>query len=353
MTQEEIWEELSKKTSVDDLYNQYKNPATFQIELANLINNYYKEKMKIIEVGCEFGVSSMLLNNSFDKTLLDLNEIALNTSKKVFSLINENADFIKADMFNMPFEKESFDILFNAGVIEHFNKKERTDAFAEYSRILKKDGMYINNPNCKYYIVGTPVYSHLNIEKLKQNQKKEIDILVIGEYYYKDFSQQPFNSYSTIQLAKVLKKISKKYNILVRPRTKDEYYEDMRSILLNSVQYSIPSIESEVKTTVMDDIVRSKLVLGVFTNGIHDALLVHTPVIQTNFILKKSHKPLHENSMVYYATNKDSLIQIIDDFFNKKISPLNYEEHNKKFLNSGKFSISTIEDELRASLCVE
>ena len=51
-------------------------------------------------------------------------------------------------MFSMPFEDKQFDILFNAGVIEHFTQEERIKAFKEYSRILKDDGvMFIAFPN--------------------------------------------------------------------------------------------------------------------------------------------------------------------------------------------------------------
>ena len=54
----------------------YKNPALFQVELADLIDGLLKRYgyMNSIEVGCESGVTSMLLNNSPNKTYLDINE---------------------------------------------------------------------------------------------------------------------------------------------------------------------------------------------------------------------------------------------------------------------------------------
>jgi len=48
-----------------------------------------------------------------------------------------------AVQFNMPFKNETYDIVFNSGVIEHFDKKERSRALKEYSRILRNDGVII------------------------------------------------------------------------------------------------------------------------------------------------------------------------------------------------------------------
>jgi 2-polyprenyl-3-methyl-5-hydroxy-6-metoxy-1,4-benzoquinol methylase len=48
----------------------------------------------------------------------------------------------------MPIRDNQFDIVFNADVIEHFNKEDRTKALKEYSRILKDNGvMFIAFPN--------------------------------------------------------------------------------------------------------------------------------------------------------------------------------------------------------------
>ena len=149
MTQEEIWENHIKNTKVEDVINEYNNPAIFQKELVCLINeNHSEPNLKIIEVGCELGVTSMLLSNSYNKTLLDLNPLAIELTQQAHNLLNKEANFIVGDMFNMPIEDKSYDILFNAGVIEHFNQEERLRAFKEYSRILKDNGtMYIAFPN--------------------------------------------------------------------------------------------------------------------------------------------------------------------------------------------------------------
>jgi len=140
MTQEEIWINHIKNTSVEDVVNEYNSPAIFQKELVELIDKEYSNNKKIIEVGCELGVTSLLLDDRFQKTLLDLNPLAIELTKKAHEELDKKSEYIVADMFNMPIENKEFDIVFNAGVIEHFGDEERTKALTEYSRIMKDGG---------------------------------------------------------------------------------------------------------------------------------------------------------------------------------------------------------------------
>lgn len=147
MTQLEIWKEHTRNMSVDTVLQEYHMPAVFQTELTALIGNE-NDSGRILEVGCETGVLSMMLKDTFEKVLLDYNEDAILLAKKSFCALGKNADFVVGDMFNMPFEDESFHIIFNAGVLEHFSENERSKAILEYCRVLKKGGvMYLAVPN--------------------------------------------------------------------------------------------------------------------------------------------------------------------------------------------------------------
>jgi len=161
---EEIWKKMLKDSSVASVINRYNNPLIFQKELKGLINSYSKVYKDIIEVGCETGTTSFILDDQFNKTLLDLNPSAINLSKKAFRKMNSNAQFFIADMFNMPFKNETYDIVFNSGVIEHVDKKERVRALKEYSRILRNGGVIIIGfPNhfCIPYRLAYIVRNHL------------------------------------------------------------------------------------------------------------------------------------------------------------------------------------------------
>lgn len=147
--QEEIWLEHTRNIGIDDIIYEYKNPSPFQIQFIGYIEtNESNLNKKIIEIGCETGIASLILSDKFEKTLLDLNPMAIELCKKAFGKLGKKADFIVADMFDMPIGNDSFDVIFNAGVIEHFNFNERICILKEYSRILKSGGnMYIAFPN--------------------------------------------------------------------------------------------------------------------------------------------------------------------------------------------------------------
>jgi len=146
--QKNMWKKHTVSMYFEELIEAVKKPAIFQVELKEILDKYAKENVEIIEVGCETGISSLILSEKFNKTLLDLNPDALELAKKLFKEFNQKANFVEADMFQMPFDDEKFDIVFNAGVIEHFKKKEVIAALKEYKRILKKDGvMIIGFPN--------------------------------------------------------------------------------------------------------------------------------------------------------------------------------------------------------------
>jgi len=149
MVQEEIWKEHTSTWDVDTIVDAYTNPKLFQLDMRDVILGLdLPERAKVIEVGCEAGVSSYLLGNRFDRVLLDLNDDVIRLVKQAFSRMNEQAEFIIADMFKMPYDDEHFDCVFNAGVIEHFTFDERATLFAEYARVMKPTGkMVIAFPN--------------------------------------------------------------------------------------------------------------------------------------------------------------------------------------------------------------
>ena len=141
--QNQIWEEHTKDLTLKDVRDQYTHPTLFQKELKSLIDAYKQDYRDIIEVGCETGATSFILDDSFSKTLLDVSPTAIALAKKAFRQMRKNVHFVIADMFAMPFENESFDLVFNAGVLEHFTKNERTAALKEYARILNNNGVMI------------------------------------------------------------------------------------------------------------------------------------------------------------------------------------------------------------------
>lgn len=145
MKHQEIWKRNTSNISVSSIITNYHNPNDFQKELASLINRICERNKyaKVIEVGCESGITNMLLNDDLEKHFLDLNKSILDKVEQACKQLKIKGVFISEDMFSMNCPDESYDVVFNSGVIEHFNKKERIDILKEYSRVLKRDGTMI------------------------------------------------------------------------------------------------------------------------------------------------------------------------------------------------------------------
>jgi len=148
VNQQTIWEDLIADESLKSLLKTANNPFKFQAELKTIIDSFCREKSKILEVGCSTGITSFILDDRFNKTLLDLNAAAIRLSMELFARFHKKATFVVGDMFKLPLPDESFDIVFNSGVVEHFEYQARVNALKEYARVLKPDGlMLIAFPN--------------------------------------------------------------------------------------------------------------------------------------------------------------------------------------------------------------
>ena len=107
----------------------------------------------------------------------------------------------------MPFNKNSFDLVFNSGVLEHFGKSEQIQITKEILRILKLGGYFVTaNPSDrgKIYRLGMETAKKKGIWRFGKEVpitnlkflKEEIPEIVHIKEYDKDFlSQLSFLSY--------------------------------------------------------------------------------------------------------------------------------------------------------------
>ena len=144
-----IWDAQADSIDVDFYINTYKkNPAEWHKSLVNYINSIGCNGDATIEVGCFSGITTLLLDNKFKKTILDYSEKVLGKAKELFAKANQPVDMICADMFHIPVADKSFNIVFNSGVIEHLDFNSRVAHLTENARIMMDDGtMIIAYPN--------------------------------------------------------------------------------------------------------------------------------------------------------------------------------------------------------------
>ena len=109
-------------------------------------------KIKFLEVGFGTGINLSLLKNSTDVEIfgVELSDEAIKFARK-----NLYGDFIRADVVNLPFKDDSLDLIYSAGLIEHF--KDISKPLREMNRCVK---------NCGYIILTVPGYSFFFYYKL-------------------------------------------------------------------------------------------------------------------------------------------------------------------------------------------
>ncbi|TVX93121.1 class I SAM-dependent methyltransferase [Paenibacillus agilis] len=112
----------------------------------------------MFEAGSGTGkISLRLCQLGADVTLADYSQIALDNSRAAFDQHLCKADFLLTDIRSIPTENNRYDVVWNAGVLEHFTYEEKVQILKEMRRITKPDGMVIiftPNAQCLPYRVG-------------------------------------------------------------------------------------------------------------------------------------------------------------------------------------------------------
>ncbi|MBI5641726.1 MAG: class I SAM-dependent methyltransferase [Nitrospirae bacterium] len=108
---------------------------------------------KVLEAGCGRGIiSAGLSERGAEVSLLDISPEALLIAKRYFDERGLEASIIHGDIFDLPFDDETFDIVWNAGVMEHFAGAFQAEAIRGIARILKPGGLFISfNPSAGAY----------------------------------------------------------------------------------------------------------------------------------------------------------------------------------------------------------
>lgn len=138
-----------------------KNGRIPEIINAHFKNSKDKSKVNILEAGCGSA------KRSFTLALLGYSTSGLDYSAQIIKSLEKNLQMVeslygkttfspvKGDLFDIPFSDNTFDVVFNEGVLEHFLEREtRIKALKEMKRILKENGMVIVVvPNGKHFMM--------------------------------------------------------------------------------------------------------------------------------------------------------------------------------------------------------
>ena len=115
------------------------------------LKKYSNKDQLIAEIGCGPGRGTLYMTkNDLNVTAVDLSAVSLKLAKRRAP----NANFVKADNMDLPFEDKIFDLVISDGVIHH--TKYPIKSLKENIRILKTGGkMYLTfyRKNSLYYYI--------------------------------------------------------------------------------------------------------------------------------------------------------------------------------------------------------
>lgn len=140
------WDEYWSRASNKQTHAAYSIIASFyrkfiiRPSLTKFIKSNFIEGAKVLHAGCGSGQVDESIASYIDITPLDLSEGALALYKKYNP---EAKNLTHASIFEIPAKDNSFDGIYNLGVMEHFNEQDIQKILKEFGRVLKPGGTVI------------------------------------------------------------------------------------------------------------------------------------------------------------------------------------------------------------------
>lgn len=123
----------------------------YYAELTRFVNQIMFEGhlKNVLEAGSGSGKATILLDKSYNKTLLNISFTALEYSRFLANKFNaQDIKFFEGDIFSIPFKDDSFNFVWNIGVIEHYTLDSVESITREMIRVCSKSGVVaVGMPN--------------------------------------------------------------------------------------------------------------------------------------------------------------------------------------------------------------
>ncbi len=105
--------------------------------LTHFINKHFDSSSKLLHAGCGSGQVDTDVTQAVSVSALDISPQALSLYRKFQP---KAAELIHGSIFNIPVPNDSFDGIYNLGVMEHFTEDEIHRILTEFHRVLKPGG---------------------------------------------------------------------------------------------------------------------------------------------------------------------------------------------------------------------
>ena len=108
--------------------------------LSRFIKKYFKQEASLLHAGCGGGEVDINVVKYANVTALDISPAAIDRYNR---LHGKRCKSIIGNIFHMQVADESFDGVYNLGVMEHFQEQEVIDVLREMSRVIKPSGKLV------------------------------------------------------------------------------------------------------------------------------------------------------------------------------------------------------------------
>ena len=151
----QTWDKVSKSYDVC-ISDSEKNLAHDILKIISSMG--IKKNSSIIELGCGSGhLSACLAKEGYKVTLLDFSKVALKKARQTFEKYNLTGTFIEGDILDLSKLSEKYDLIWNSGVMEHFDDENLLKTFSSIKQLMSSNNspflFLVPNPNSIAYLL--------------------------------------------------------------------------------------------------------------------------------------------------------------------------------------------------------
>jgi len=215
----EIWDIWTRSKDYGELLYKRATGESEEMEsskaLCSILSQFYQKGMKIADIGCGAGHYLRSLRNRLDRDVIytgvDATEQYLDLARKAFPV---NAEFKLGDIFDLPLEDKSHDIVINNNVMLHLPPPP-TKAFSELIRVARKHVVVRTVFGNRNYIIKEVREKEDGIEEVESS---ELELITredeLGLFNY-------FNMYKESYFRQLISKLDPNIRIDI---VKDDYF---------------------------------------------------------------------------------------------------------------------------------
>ncbi|WP_431811687.1 class I SAM-dependent methyltransferase [Lysinibacillus sp. FW12] len=131
----------------NDFYDTFQNIPFFVNKPDENLVHYFEKNMinpgKVLEIGCGAGRNAIYLaKNGCSVVGVDISDNALKWAQRRMNEENVNIEFVCANIFELDYEQNSFDFIYDSGCFHHIAPHRRVSYIDMIDKLLKPGGYF-------------------------------------------------------------------------------------------------------------------------------------------------------------------------------------------------------------------